>query len=307
MISRRLLVSILAGCSTRAGLRAGTPVRDGRRSPEQSCDYHAKATVLMLSVPLFTRGNVGGGYLRVEETARGAESLIRIEFGAGSNPERAAGLNRFGLFEEAIVESRGELARAAYFGFMTSSEEKNLSQARSALASGKPNGLTAIRGRIEAGRVWNRLLRLPGPLGANWRRIGELSGGIRAQLDAAPGSDPEVTGASKPWTFLYSIRHAMRAPSDRGERCFVHNGELYTLRVVSQRDSSYGAKAARSGIAAAEDVVAMTGHIRAASGRNVSTFRIWFDSSSPQPVPIRFDFSPRSFLRLSFERSGLLA
>ncbi len=64
--------------------------------------YTANATVMLFSIPLFSRAGVGSGYALVEESG----PTLSIQFGAGSYPESARGLNRLGFIQEAVVEER---------------------------------------------------------------------------------------------------------------------------------------------------------------------------------------------------------
>jgi hypothetical protein len=276
---------------------------------EQTVRYRAKATILMLSVPVFSRDNVGGGYLRVAEREEtpGARR-IELEFAAGSLPERAAGLDRLGAFEESVLETGGQLAQATYFGFMTASNEKSLDQAKAALHS-KAAGLTAIRGRIADGRVWNRLLRLSDVPQTPWFEHRALAGQLRRRFDdATTASEREVAGggggAARPLvTFLYALRCAMRATPAACEQRFVHNGEALVLRTQKRADPQQGETLLAKGLAQSAQVNQLTGHIHHGSGRLLTTFQLWFEPGAPVPVPLRFEFRARSFLRLSFERA----
>ena len=104
--------------------------------------YTASATVMLFSIPLVSRASVGSGYAVTEEAGR----TISIQFGAGSYPESARGLNRVGFIQEAVVEEKpGVPSECAWLAFMTTSQEKNLDQAKKAL---------------EASRLW-AALRIP--------------------------------------------------------------------------------------------------------------------------------------------------
>jgi hypothetical protein len=96
--------------------------------------YRASATITLLSIPIVSKDDVGSGFILIEEAAQ----KIAIQFGAGSYPESARGLNRLGFVQEVVAEkNRGELAECTYFALMTTSAEKNLEQAQRALdASG---------------------------------------------------------------------------------------------------------------------------------------------------------------------------
>ena len=96
--------------------------------------YRASATVTLLSIPVFSRADVGAGFTVIEDGAAGDTNTVAIQFGAGSSPETAHGLNRLGYIQEVVIDNRaGEIAECAYFAFMTSSQEKNLDQAKKAL------------------------------------------------------------------------------------------------------------------------------------------------------------------------------
>lgn len=263
------------------------------RAGEALFHYRAKATILMLSVPLYTRESVGGAYLRVTERGSGAERRIDLAFAAGSLPERVAGMKRLGVFEESIVEQSGVLARASYFGFMTASNEKNLEQARAALKENEAAGnVTAIRGRIDGRWVWNRLARLSGLAAVGWEQHRSLSVEVRRLLETSHGEEREIEAAPAqcPHTFLYAVHRAMRA-SGPVEQNFVHNGELLTLRTEPSGAASEGGAA-----------VPLTGRILHLSGKPLSSFQLWYDPHAAVLAPVRFEFRPRSFLRLSFER-----
>src|SRR5579859_945220 len=95
--------------------------------------YQATATILVLGIPIFKRKDVGAGCASVETGASGGQKVTALQFAAGSNPERARGLNRLGLMREAVVEQDARLVTTSYAGFMTSSPEKSLDQGRQAL------------------------------------------------------------------------------------------------------------------------------------------------------------------------------
>ncbi|MEZ5356759.1 MAG: hypothetical protein R2762_29330 [Bryobacteraceae bacterium] len=263
------------------------PGREARASPGGYCEFRAKASVLVLSIPILHRDKVGAGFFRYEEQDAGGRKHLRLEFGAGSVPERAAGLNRMGLFEESIVERRGSLERAEYFGFMTSSPEENIEQAKSALASGAAPGVSAIRGRIENGRIVNRLARLTGLRHTGWTRWRDVTAEVRDRLEREGAGDVERDAAGEPvHTFLYAVRAAMH-DDQMLVRSFVHNGEIYRLRTEPAADGA--------------GITRITGKISKGGSRSETSFRLWCERSAPH-APVRFEFRPRSFLRLTFER-----
>ena len=255
------------------------------------CQYRARATVLMLSVPLLRRDEVGSGYFRMAESLEAGKRELRLEFGAGSIPARAAGLNRLGIFEERIVESGSLLESAHYFGFMTASNEKDLHEAQAALRRGGSGSFSAIQGRIERGRVSNLLLRVGGLTVGDWTKREVLTTEIRARLSAA-GEAPATNSTRDEELcppFLYAVSRAMRSTAETFSQRFVHNGKLHHLESERQRCAEPG-------------VSELLGRIQDGGRKELSTFRLWYATDHPEQGPLRFEFRPRSFLRLTFER-----
>ncbi|MBI2686460.1 MAG: hypothetical protein HYX27_09105 [Acidobacteria bacterium] len=266
-----------------------TPNQEGRT---YSCQYRARATVLLLSVPLLHRDNVGSGYFRAVESEGSGKRHLRLEFGAGSLPDRAAGLNRLGVFEETIVESGDSIESALYFGFMTASNEKDLTEARAALHGSGTVSFTAIRGRIERGRVSNHLLRIRDLPATEWGQREKLMADIRARF--ASSSDLHGHASTSPSDepcspFLYAVSRAMRNKAASWTARFVHNGQMHRLKTTRKSNGEPG-------------VAELEGRIQNDTGKELSSFRLWFETDRAERGPIRFEFRPRSFLRLTFER-----
>jgi hypothetical protein len=176
---------------------------------------------------------------------------------------------------------------------MTASTEKNLDQARSALRSNSAQSFTAIRGRLEAGRLSNRLLRIADLASRAWADREELTARIRARFDEPPvaggSSDTTSTGGVRCGTFLYAVHCALRAGDGPSERPFIHNGRIHLLRTERKESGQPG-------------VALLEGWIRSPEGKHLSNFRVWFEKREQAGYPLRFEFRPRSFLRLTFER-----
>ena len=286
--SRRDLLRLAGLLAMPAG--ASTLGPEGR---EFQCQFRAKATVLMLGVPLLNRDNVGSGYLRVAEREEAGKRRLQLEFGAGSLPERAAGLNRLGIFEETIVASGDAIESARYFGFMTASNEKDLNEARTALKNGGSGNFTAIRGQIEQGQLRNKLLRIRDMAASNWAQRDQLTAQIRAQLADETRQDAQASTAAlkdSPCSpFLYAVNCAMRNKAATCASRFVHNGQMHQLQTSRKNDAKTGH-------------TELNGRILSEAGKELSAFRLWFETENPERGPLKFDFRPRSFLRLTFER-----
>lgn len=266
------------------------PALHGAAEQVLTTQYRARATVLLFSLPLFHRDNVGTGYLRVAEWAEGARRHLRLEFGAGSLPEQAAGLNRLGIFEETVVEHGDRFESAEYMGFMTTSKEKDLNEAKTALANGGALTFTAVRGSIAGGVFANRLLRVNGLPAKTWVQRDELRSHVFARLAENAGEEggKVLLGGEPCSPFLYAIREAMRAPGVSDVRRFAHNGKVHRLRTKKSPTP--------------QGETEMDGRIEDDKGAELSGFRMWFIPEKAEAGPVRFEFRPRSFLRLRFER-----
>ncbi len=142
----------------------------------------ATATVTLFSLPVFSRRGVGSGYAVVEEAHLGTgQNAISIQFGAGSWPETAHGLNRFGLIHEVTVENgSGEPDESAYGAFITTSREKSLDQANQSLRSSDTNiPYVAAQGHAARGRFAARVNDLEFPSHYTWRDADSLMPKVR--------------------------------------------------------------------------------------------------------------------------------
>ena len=144
-------------CGTRrSALRLALAVLFGTRARHleaapQCLRYRVNATLMVACVPVFSKQNAGGAYLSREQTALDGATVTRLEFAAGSWPERLKGFNRFGATRETVREENRAVVESAYVSFMASSREKNFSEARQAFQSTPESlPLTVARGRSTA-------------------------------------------------------------------------------------------------------------------------------------------------------------
>jgi hypothetical protein len=154
--------------------------------------YVAGATVTLFSIPLISKSCVGSGYAVVEE----AGHTVSIQFGAGSYPASARGLNRLGFIQEAVVEERpGCPAECAWLAFMTTSQKKNPDQAKKAVDGAVPQ-TAAVPYSASQGHGWNgsfssRVDRLEFPARYNWRDLAQLIGKAREAMASGAGEKHE--------------------------------------------------------------------------------------------------------------------
>ena len=256
------------------------------RSPGQrqieSRKYRVHATILLLGMPIYTRKDVGSGFSSIERSSAGGSHLTSLQFGAGSDPARAKGLNRLGVFHEVILRQQQQ-EKAAYFGFMTASSEENLDQAKAALAKGGNQALfkvisgTALPGRSEA-----LVYPVPAPVSMQWPRWQELSLHLRDNLPT--GGTPQNTaidaGTS---TFLRAMLECLQSTSRKTSAQVVYNGKLYRLATSKSADGA---------LTRVDGVMERSG--------DKSPFRMWYRPSE-NALPVKIEYKARSFLRLVFE------
>jgi hypothetical protein len=245
--------------------------------------YQASATVVICGIPIFTRQNVGAGYASAEIGQSGADTAVGLQFAAGSWPDRARGLNRFGILEEAVIE-RGGVREIAFAGLITRSMEKTLEQAKHALDNqgGKETDIVLTRGEARNGslRGWTENLRIPGqPL---WTRGVSV---LNELLEHRPETTAKEANVATASTFLHSIRTAALHPGASNIR-LTHAGKLYTLETRWTQ--------AR----------AMTGVLRDSDGARSSEFRAHYAADDPSGIPQKIEYSARSYLRLTFESTS---
>jgi hypothetical protein len=163
-LGRMMLASLFSGLCPRRARASSAPLLEVDRFVEGlagplalnlSRVYRADAVIVLLSLPVYRRSEVGGGRASIEEAARGDSRYVSLQFTGASRPERAAGLDRMGSIREVVVEHGGELREAAYFGVLTSSPEETIEQGKQSLgkAAGKLNEYTAIDGHSYPGKT----------------------------------------------------------------------------------------------------------------------------------------------------------
>jgi hypothetical protein len=292
-LSRRTLLHLLLGglCVPRylAALpQRGIPAAWKDFSPNiRFCrQYRIDATVLVLGVPLISRQNVGGACASVEIGGSSACNAVALQFAAGSWPERARGLNRFGIWREAVLERAGEPAEIAFSGLITHSPEQTLADARTAFTSNpsRPEAIVA-RGNISGGTMQTWVDRVQLSPGCVWTGAGPALCEVSRQAPGGPVRETEGGGAV---TFLYAMRAAALGSARESRTRFLQNDKLYLLE--TRRNP--------------ERPLTISGIIRDARGARCSDFRVAYEQGDESGLPVRIEFRPRSFLRLTFEADG---
>jgi len=265
--------------------------------------YRADANIMLFGITIFSRSDVGGGFARIVET-NGPAGGVRLLFVSGSRPDRAHGLNRMGYIEETIGEGRA--ARAEYLGFMTASGEESLADAKKALhgpAAGQVE-FVASRGEIDDTSARSTVRHMPLPSSARWTDAPRLLETVQEDLSKPGGgfAQADLSRGDRPGTFLYTVLSMVRSTARANDGSFVHNGKLFRLHAVKRPDAKAGAQFTQAHlIASPNNAVELSGLIRNAKTGVETTFRVWFDRTSPNSLPLRFEFQPKSYLKLVFE------
>jgi hypothetical protein len=269
--------------------------------------YRVDATILLFSLPIYTRTNVGYGYAKHSVTRDADRSTHLLEFAARSLPERARGLNRLGLIRETVAENGGGIVEAHYLGFMTASREESLSEAKKALNNSSAQTLfVAIEGESRPEEVHSRRAHFVADAGAGaaeWKRLQTMAeAGLRDPTET--GGERQSRPASAdgaPPTFLFALLKAVRSREEKLRQVYVYGRDRFELATARKPDPRMGQRLAAKGIAhRAVSVAAMAGTIRNLRTGERIVFRIWTEDGG-DPVPLRIEYQPRSYLQLALE------
>ena len=248
--------------------------------------YRMDAAILLLGAPLFTRQAAGGGYASVEISRDESASAVALQFAAGSTPARAHGLNRFGILREAIVQHGAETGNAtelSFAGLMTRSREESFEQGRKALASAASGGECVVaRGKTSGAIMQTWIDTFAAAADCHWTNLGAALG---QALQQEPRTIPRETVPGSTTTFLNAMRDAALCQEAVVRRQFMHAGKQYWLETRRS----------------AENSSELAGAIHDLNGARCAEFRTIYAAGDESGIPIRIEYRPRSFLRLTFE------
>jgi hypothetical protein len=249
--------------------------------------YRADVVISIMGVPIFSRQGVGSAWMRLREGARDGLKTVSILFAGGSDPGRAHGVNYCGSAEEVAVEDDGGLSEAASFGFVTASpSDESFDQARHRVMDGNRKdqpSFIVVDELHRASRVRVRKALAPAPDSPcpGWS---QLARHIRSQFSSSNVMEREIVVPAVESTFLYSVLAAMRSDERSVRHPYFHNGRRYQL------DCEKGIRG---------ETMRLSGRIRDLENRRDSNFRLWLEAG--QDLPLRVEFSPRSYLRITLE------
>jgi len=287
--TRRRFTGIALGLcfGTRRGNSASPGSRPGLRR------YRADAVILLLGIPVYKRSGVGNGQVSVEETGEGAEARRTLFFAAGSDPKRALGLARLGWMREAAHGPEPIPAETEYFGVLSSSPEESLDSARKSVAA-PPAGrslFAAVNGRHTARLSRSALAHFEYPSGAGWSDRGLIE---KAQSAFAAATVWRETAwpnwpDQAPPTFLFQLERLLKQRA-KCAGAYVYNEQEYRLELDAPQQGG-----------PPDRLLAIKGSVRNQRTGNRTLFRVWLENSPDSLIPVRIEFQPRSFLRLTFE------
>jgi hypothetical protein len=276
-----------------------------RGCPEKITEraYRVDATVLLLSVPILRRNGVGDARVALRQTPAmgesGLENRLALEFAAASDPARAHGLDRMGWIREVVIEKDGRAQRAGVLGIMSDSPEQTAEEARTALRNDSSDErLVAIDSSYSGGAercTRSRVIRFRAPRG-NWIGGEGLPDLARQSFQSGPVSWKEAQwhGEATPSTFLHALKRSLERGGP-GSTEYIWNQNRYTMRIQREADAS----ASREFAAPVDRVHGELQNVT--QNLHPLRFQIWTDRESPVPMPLRIEFQPRSFLRLTLE------
>jgi hypothetical protein len=269
--------------------------------------YKATAYITFLSVTIFSRSGVGFGFAGTDEKSQGEQQNFSLRFLSGSTPERAHGLNRFGFIQENIEQENRATISADYFGLMTANGEESLSDAKAALDSkgGETVSFVAARALVNQEKTSYSVRHLRLPSSYRGSNADQLLKRVQAEFaNPAPGQkeQTEALNGQATGTFLNSLRQAIVADGENYQSRIVFNGKTFQFHAAKHADAKTGADLGKAGLTASPDgVMLLSGSLRNEKTNEVSNFRLWFQQGSENFLPLRFEFKPKSYLRLVFD------
>jgi hypothetical protein len=240
--------------------------------------YTATAVITLLGIPVYTRAAVGSGVVRIEDQPK----LRSIQFAAGSFPESAHGLNRFGLIREWTT-GNGEYS---WFAFMTESAEKTIDEAQKDLQAKGDLACVGSAGIRRHGSVLWRMSRVNVDPRYTWRDIGGLVAEMRNRFVTYPAMEATGPDRVNVQSFLDAVRSAMGEPEQTMRQRFSFNDGLFELQSLKSRDGVW---------------VMMESTIKNLRTGHRTPFRLWYELGLESMPPARFEYQPRPFLRLIFD------
>jgi len=148
-----------------------------------------------------------------------------------------------------------------------------------------------VNGRNTAGHSRSAITHFDFPSEARWsdqRLIDEAQSRFRAGVNWRETSWPDSNSA--PPTFLFELARLLQQRARHAVGRYIYNEQEYSLEL----------EAAQAGGGTAR-LAPVHGKIRNLQSGRQTPFQLWMEEAPGSVVPVRIDFQPRSFLRLTFE------
>jgi hypothetical protein len=195
-----------------------------------SCHYRVHASIAMFGVTVLTAKDVGAGYAAVESGWAEEATSEELLFAAGANPDRAAGLNRFGVLRETIRDRAGAGQAVGFVGLISACREKNVEEARRAFhARADAADVTIMHGRVSNGRAWSHTETIRTRIPTSWIHAVRLLGTLVEGCMTASGPGTESREALP---FLATMRKAGLCTAPRFRAQFLHGDQRFGSRVA---------------------------------------------------------------------------
>ena len=139
------------------------------------------------------------------------------------------------------------------------------------------------------------MIRFQAPRG-NWTDGEGLPDLARQSFQASPGAwkERQWPGEAVPSTFLYALKRSLEPGGPRSAE-YIWSQNRYALRIQREPDRN-----ASHEFSAAVD--RLRGELEnLTQNLHPLRFQIWIGRESSVPFPLRIEFQPRSFLRLTLE------
>jgi len=307
-VSRRVFLGALASATVLRVCRSAEAERSQKlgwnagAAPRFSLHvrYRADAQILAFGVRIFRREGVGEGSILWREFDRSGCTRL-LEFTGFSVPERAAGLNGFGLLREIACVEAGA-SECLYFGLMTASAEENEEQALRTLhmQTGEQT-YTAIDGRINREAAESATACFTAPATFSTGRCDQLVERAQRALATAQRTTQTHEAPACGQSFLQTLA-ALLMTSETCESRYLYSGRSYRIRISRSKDAAAAEQFRRRGLVTSQaEVLRIPGKVRREGGDKETEFRLWISDSGERPLPLRIEFQPKRYLKLTFE------
>jgi hypothetical protein len=206
-----------------------------------------------------------------------------------------------------VEQSNRATVNADYFGLMTASGEESFSDAKAALdaKTGDRVAFVAARAVIDQEKTRYSVRHMLLPSSYRGSNADQLLQQVQAEFATPAGGQSDKTeplNGQATGTFLNSVRQAILSDGDHYRSRIVFNGKTFQFNADKRADSKTGAELRKVGLTLApESVTLLNGSLRNEKTNEVSNFRLWFERGSENFLPLRFEFKPKSYLRLVFD------